>query len=290
MRTSYTVVLIFACAVSAGAPADDVPKGMAYIPAGSFMMGSNDGKDDEKPVHEVYVDAFYIDKYEVTVAQFKQFVDISGYKTDAEIEGGSYTWTGTSWGKKEGINWRHNAEGKVIGKDGMNHPVVHVSWNDAQAYAKKAGKRLPTEAEWECAARSGGKGYKYSWGNGSPIGRKGGNIADETAKRHFTYLKIWHGYDDSYVFTAPVGSFEPNEFGLFDMTGNVWEWCEDWYDANYYSSSPKQNPKGPASGILRVLRGGAWVNNPDLLRCAYRLRVLPYGDRRVGFRCAQDVR
>jgi formylglycine-generating enzyme required for sulfatase activity len=267
------------------------PKGMVLIPAGSFMMGSDDGADNEKPVHEVYVEAFYLDKYEVTMAQFKKFVEVTGYKTDAEKEGWSYAWTGTNWEKKKGVNWRHDAEGKSIGSHRMNHPVIHVSWNDAKAYAQWAGKRLPTEAEWEYAARSGSKGYKYSWGNGNPDGNKGGNIADEAFKRVFKDWTIWEGYNDGYVFTAPVGSFEPNEFGLYDMTGNVWEWCDDWHDENYYSKSPKQNPKGTESGSQRVLRGGAWGVNPLGLRCAYRFRGLTASrDGTIGFRCAQDVR
>jgi len=264
MRKSHTLFLIFACAVFACAPADDEPKDMAYIPAGSFMMGSTDGDDNEKPVHEVYVEAFYMDKYEVTVAQYQQF-----------IKGMSH---------RQPENWQEQLQYPKL-------PVIYVSWDDANTYAKWAKKRLPTEAEWEYAARSGNKGYKYSWGNGSPIGRKGGNIVDETAKHRFTDLTIWSGYDDGYVFTAPVGSFEPNEFGLFDMTGNVSEWCADWYDENYYASSPKQNPQGPASAIGRVLRGGAWSNYPDLLRCAVRGRGdTTYRTAGIGFRCVQDVR
>jgi len=268
-----------------------MPPDMALIPAGSFMMGSDEGEDNEKPVHEVYVDAFYLDKYEVTVAQFKKFVEVTGHKTDAEKEGSSYAWSGTNWEEKKGINWRHDAEGKSIGSNNMNHPVIHVSWNDAKAYAQWAEKRLPTEAEWEYAARCGNKGYKYSWGNGNPVGKKGGNIADEALKRVFKNHTIWEGYNDGYVFTAPVGSFEPNDFGLYDMTGNVWEWCEDWYDENYYSTSPKQNPKGPDSGTMRVLRGCAWNYNPNYLRAANRNRYVPfYRDDVVGFRCLQDVR
>jgi len=267
------------------------PPDMVLIPAGSFLMGSDDGEANEKPVHEVYVDAFYMDKYEVTVAQFKKFVEATGHKTDAEKEGSSYAWTGKKWEEKKGVNWRHDAEGKSIGSNNMNHPVIHVSWNDAKAYAQWAGKRLPTEAEWEYAARSGSKGYKYSWGNENPVGKKGGNIADEAAKRSLGWTNTWEGYDDGFVFTAPVGSFDPNEFGLYDMTGNVWEWSEDWFDENYYSKSPKQNPKGPDSGTSRVLRGGSWDGGPRSVRCADRGNDEPADrDVNVGFRCAQDVR
>lgn len=268
-----------------------LPADMVLIPAGSFMMGSDDGEQREKPVHEVYVDAFYLDKYEVTVAQFKKFVEAAGYKTDAEKEGWSWKWNGKEWEKVKGVNWRHDAEGKVIGSDRVNHPVIHVSWNDAKAFAQWAGKRLPTEAEWEYAARCGSKGYKYSWGNGNPVDKKGGNVADESAKRVFKDWVIWEGYDDAYVFTAPVGSFEPNDFGLHDMTGNVWEWCEDWYDENYYKNSPSRNPKGPTNGTYRVLRGGSWVSDPRSVRCAFRYCGEPTNRSDfIGFRCAQDVR
>jgi len=271
------------------------PEGMVYIPAGTLMMGSEDGRDDEKPVHEVYLDAFYMDAFEVTVAQFKEFVLATGYATDAEKEGWSYKWNGKKWEQTKYINWRHDAEGKLIGSDKMNHPVIHVSWNDAKAFAQWKSKRLPTEAEWEYAARCGSKGYKYSWGNGNPVGKKGGNIADESFKRVFKDSTIWEGNDDSFVFIAPVGSFEPNEFGLYDMTGNVWEWCEDWYDEKYYEACYKRglarNPKGPENGTRRVLRGGAWYSDQDVVRCANRDRSAPTNRSNiVGFRCVQDAR
>jgi len=281
--------------VEIGTMRPHAPEGMVYIPAGTFMMGSEDGDENEKPVHEVYLDAFYMDVFEVTVAQFKEFVLAAGHATDAEKEGFSYKWNGKEWEQAKYINWRHDAEGKLIGNDKMNHPVIHVSWNDAKAFAEWKGKRLPTEAEWEYAARCGSKGYKYSWGNGDPIGKKGGNIGDESFKRVFTNWPIWEGYNDGFVFTAPVGSFEPNEFGLYDMTGNVWEWCEDWYNEKYYEECYKRglvrNPKSPASGEHRVLRGGSWLYDALDLRCASRLRISP-ADRydNVGFRCAQDAR
>lgn len=194
---------------------------------------------------------------------------------------------GTDWKKKAGINWRHDAEGNTA-RDSL--PVIHVSWNDAKAYAAWAKKRLPTEAEWEYAARSGSKNYKYSWGNGAPSGKNGGNIADETAKQRFNTWTIWEGYRDGYVFTAPVGSFNANEFGLFDMTGNVWEWCEDWYDPKYYEKRIVDNPKGPSEGIGRVLRGGSWGNGPSVVRGANRNWNSASGrGNYVGFRCAQDA-
>jgi len=176
----------------------------------------------------------------------------------------------------------------------LNHPVIHVSWNDAVAYcdwlSKKTGQnyRLPTEAEWEYAARSGDKNYKYSWGNFGPEGRKGGNIADESAKRIWDCSWLWEGYDDGYAYTAPVGSYEPNELGLYDMTGNVWEWCQDWYDVDYYKNSPQFDPKGPSSGSYRVLRGGSWIDLPIFVRCSFRyINVPDFRYSYSGFRLAR---
>lgn len=168
-----------------------------------------------------------------------------------------------------------------------DHPVVGVSYNDVIEYIKWLNRqsnkqyRLPTEAEWEYAARSGGKRYKYSWGNGSPSG----NIADETAKAQFPSWTVWAGYYDGYVFTAPVGKFAKNELGLYDMTGNVWEWCQDWYDKDYYSRRVRDNPKGPDSGQYRVLRGGSWSDTAGDGRASYRFRGEPMGrSYDVGFR------
>ncbi len=251
------------------------------------MGDDSSSEGDEQPAHPVHVNAFYLDQYEVTVAHFRKFVEAKNYKTDAEKGDGSYMWEGTEWKKRAGINWRHDAEGNAA-QD--NHPVIHVSWNDAKAYAVWAKKRLPTEAEWEYAARSGSKNYKYSWGNSGPSGKNGGNIADEILKQRFSDMTIWEGYNDGYVFTAPVGSFNPNTFGLYDMTGNVWELCEDWYDAEYYKKRIKDNPKGPSTGEYRLLRGGSWIYFPFDLRCAVRIRYGPaIRDYNVGFRCAQDA-
>jgi len=234
---------------------------MRLIPAGEFQMDSDD-YDDEKPVHTVYLDAFYIDKYEVTNAQYKEFMESTGHKAPLYWDDSNY-----------------NSPGQ---------PVVGVTWEDANAYAKWAGKLLPTEAEWEKAARGGLVGKKYVWGDDWPPPEKAGNFADESAKKVFTGWSIIEGYDDGYAYAAPVGSFSPNGHGLYDMAGNVWEWCVDWYDGEYYKRSPERNPTGPDSGSTRVLRGGSWYyDGPDYLRVANRNNNDPTNtNNNVGFRCA----
>ncbi len=263
-----------------------VANNMVLIKGGCFKMGNRfgDGNKDEEPVHKVCVGDFYFEKYEVTVGAFKAFVYDTGYKTEAEEKGGMYHWNGEDWEQKEDVYWDNTG---FLQAD--RQPVVGVSWNDAQEFIKwlnkRSGKefRLPTEAEWEYAARSRGKKYKYSWGNGEPSG----NIADETTKRTFSRWQIWEGHDDGYLFTAPVGSFKPNKLGLFDMTGNVWEWCSDWYDKEYYKKSGKQNPMGPSDGMHRVNRGSCWHCGPELNRVTFRSYI--YADYRfitLGFRLA----
>ncbi len=257
---------------------------MVLIPAGEFLMGSNNGDSNEKPVHKVYVDAFYMDKYEVTVAQFRKFVEETGYRTDAEKVGWACAWTGNKVEKKEGASWRNPGFSQTD-----NHPVVDVSWNDAVAYAKWAGKRLPTEAEWEKAARGGLVGKKYPWGNEVPNGSQG-NFADKNTEFGWSDKEA----NDRYRYTAPVGSYPPNGYGLYDMAGNVWEWVADWYDGGYYENSPYKNPKGPDSpyenfsGNYRVLRGGSWHDVAGSMRAALRVSSLPgYGLSYYGFRCAR---
>ncbi len=266
---------------------------MVYIPGGTFQMGSKKGYIGEQPVHSVTVSSFYMAKYEVTVAEFEGFIDASGYKTDAEKGGLSYFWDGRRWERKSGVNWKCDEKGNIRSQSEYNHPVIHVSWNDAIAYCKwlsqETGKnyRLPTEAEWEYAAGNGVKHTEYSWGDGMPSGKRGGNVSDETAKKIFSDRAIFDGYSDGYVYTASVGQFNPNNFGLYDISGNVWEWCSDWYDSYYYSNSSDINPKGPSSGSLRVLRGGSWNSSPRICRVAYRSRYSPtYSNSNIGFRVA----
>lgn len=284
---------------------------MVLIPTGSFQMGSP--KDDvdraiqtclteykkdqqtcegwfkgELPQHRVQLDAFYLDKYEVTNRLFHQFVQQASYRTTAEQEGSAWAFVeGKGYEEVKGANWQRPEAGATVFDSGrVDHPVVSVSWGDAQAFCHWAGKRLPTEAEFEYAMRAGTT-TKYWWGEGSPGARRVENIADESAK-HLLNV-IMSGYNDGAVRTAPVGSYEMNPWGLYDISGNVREWTADWYDEKYYSTSPVRNPQGPSSGEYRVLRGGSWSDDPVLVRSANRLRngpMLRFDD--IGFRCAQD--
>jgi eukaryotic-like serine/threonine-protein kinase len=235
---------------------DPAASGMLLIEGGWLKMGSLEGYDYEQPVHDVYVDSFYIDETEVTNEKFEKFVLATGHKTDAENLG------------NEKNSWRAFST-----PDRRNHPVVLVSWNDAAAYAKWAGKRLPTEAEWEYAARGGLIGKKYPWGDDPP-----------PRKANFG-----RGRRVQTPPTEPVKSYEPNGYGLYDMAGNVSEWCQDWYDPKYYSSSPERNPSGPSTGQARVYRGGSWYTDFNQMRIAGRLSESQTGyeyDR--GFRCAKS--
>ena len=238
---------------------DDEYQGMVFIPGGWFKMGSTIEKD-EQPVHNIYITGFYLDKYEVTVAQYREYCRINGRKMPRQPR------------------WSND-----------RHPVVNVSWIDANRYAKWKGKRLPTEAEWEYAARSGGKRYFYSWGKTKPFRQLGGNIADESVRVEKRNWIIWNGYVDGYIYSSPCGSFYCNELGLYDMTGNVLEWCSDLYDQYYYKNSPKYNPKGPSKGTHRVCRGGSWNYGPRSVRTTKRIRFRPDVTLNyLGFRCAKS--
>jgi formylglycine-generating enzyme required for sulfatase activity len=234
--------------VLAGGPRE-VP--MVLIPSGEFAMGSDRGQDDEQPVHRVSLNAFYLDAYEVTVSHFSVF--LRSQKPDPPFK-----WTEALAGNQD------------------NKPVIGVNWYDARDYCRWVGKRLPTEAEWEMAAR-GTEGRMYPWGDIPPT-RAHAN-AGQTQ---------WRGYDT----LANVGRYEPGKTpeGAYDLAGNTWEWVADWYDPVYYQYSPRQNPTGPAAGPLRALRGGAWNNDAKSIRSANRAAYAPDARRNdVGFRCAKDA-
>ncbi len=261
-----------------------------HVKSGCFDMGDTFGVgyDDETPVHEVCVNGFYIAKYEVTVEKFNMFVSDTKYKTDAEKEGFGKTINNaaTKLIDKKGANWRNPGFFQ-----NNKHPVVLVSWNDAFAYIEwlnsKTGMdyRLPTEAEWEYAARSGGKRFKYSWGNGSPYS----NIdIGKLNTKLYPKFQIWDG-DDEYIYSAPVGNSRANELGLYDFTGNISEWCSDWYDEDYYVERVKNNPKGPLQGSSKVFRGGSCHCEPRYARASLRLfRDPSYRYYYLGFRLARD--
>jgi formylglycine-generating enzyme required for sulfatase activity len=267
---------------------------MVLIPAGEFKMGSpQDEKnrlDDEGPQHRVRITKpFFMGIHEVTVGQFRKFVADANYKTDAEKgeKPGAYGWNSDTkeFGFNEKYSWRNAGFEQTD-----EHPVVNVSWNDAVAFcawlSKKESKtyRLPTEAQWEYACRAGTTTRYYS-GDDPETLAKVGNVADATLKAKIPDWPYTIKASDGYVFTAPVGKFKPNAFGLYDMHGNVWEWCADWYGAEYYAASAADDPKGPASGSGRVIRGGGWDDVAEICRSALRSFSTP-GDRfdRLGFR------
>lgn len=264
------LTILWVCSTQHIPSADDIPDGMARIPAGEFEMGSRTGKNNERPVHTVYLDAFYMDVYEVTNAQYKAFVDANPEwqkeNIAEEFHDGVYLrlWNGNNYPEGE-----------------ANHPVVYVSWYAAMAYAEWAGKRLPTEAEWEKAARGGLTGKAYPWGD--TIAPTRANYA-----RHFNT-------------PIAVGQYPPNGYGLYDMAGNISEWCLDEYDPDFYTTSAPKNPfsKGTRQATIsdfkkvekkkRVLRGGCWSDNGLFLSVSHR----DWGPQHYtsvfrGFRCVKD--
>lgn len=264
-------------------PADGAT--MMYVPASTFSMGSSqsdsDADADERPQHIVRLSPYYVDRYEVTVAQFRLFAETTGYDTDAERRGWGWVWRGAEWERVDGANWRHptGLGSSVVQRDA--YPVTVVSWNDASAYCRSVGARLPTEAEWENGAR-GSDARRWPWGDFWEAGRA------NSAASGLGWL--------ASVADFPEGA---SPYDLFNMAGNVWEWVADWYDEDYYARSPNADPRndvpgqcpgGSASDQCRVMRGGSWRNNAAKIRAANRTYALPTEGRNdFGFRCAMDV-
>nr|WP_251982918.1 formylglycine-generating enzyme family protein [Streptomyces violaceusniger] len=279
---------------------------MVRVAGGEFLMGADDvegfPEDGEGPVRTVRVSAFHIDAYAVSNEKFAEFVDATGHVTEAERIGWSYAFAGFLpaalrrgaprparipwWCGVTGARWDHpEGPGSTLaGRE--NHPVVHISWNDAAAYCAWAGKRLPTEAEWEYAARGGLEQKRYPWGDDLDLGG--------------TYrCNIWRGafptrntVADGYRGTAPVDAFEPNGFGLYNTSGNVWEWCADWWTVRHQGDTAI-DPKGPAIGQEKVIRGGSHLCHKSYCnryRVAARTANTPDGaSGHTGFRCARDA-
>jgi formylglycine-generating enzyme len=305
--------------------ADVNPPPMVLIPGGSFTMGTDDGPPDERPAHSVTIRSFRMDVTEVTNAQFAAFVNATGYQTISELPPDPKLYPGVDatllragsavykpvdasldpqtwdqphppwWEYMPGANWRHPEGPKSNLRGRMQHPVVHIAWADAVAYANWAKKRLPTEAEWEYAARGGLDRQPFCWGK---------TLQGEGGRWHAnTFQGKFPGKDsglDGFAGLAPVKSFAPNGYGLYDMSGNAWEWCADWYDSTYYAKSLKDNPQGPATGegdpfsnqAQRVRRGGSYLCDDSYCR-----RYLPSARDKnppdssashTGFRCVRE--
>ena len=263
-------------------------EGMVHIPAGEFIMGTDDGFPYEGPTHPVRLDSFWMDETEVTNEQFAKFVEETSYLTTAEQIGdaGVFSPEQERWTLVKAADWRH-PEGRTSSMDQrLDQPVVHVSWSDAVAYCTWAGKRLPTEAEFEYAARGGKEGTIYPWGDEfTPGGKHQANTWQGEFPRQ-------EHAADGFPGVAPVKSYQPNGYGLYDIAGNVWEWVNDWYDPNYYRGSPVRNPPGPLEGREKVQRGGSWLCSSNYCmgyRVASRMMTEPdSGLNNLGFRCVGD--
>lgn len=266
----------FFCSSGCSQGENDVNRlNMLFVKPGSFHMGNSSefASSNQVPSHQVFIDAYYIDKHEVTIQEYEKFIQAGGYHKNE-------FWTNLGW---EFIQQNQIKGYMVLGQpraerlfqklyNAPNQPVIGVSWYEANAYCKWAGKRLPTEAEWEKAAR-GLDGFLYPWGNEMIFANVSYNITN--GKR-----------------TLPVGSFSngASPYGCLDMSGNVWEWCSDWYDEDYYSRSTLRNPAGPKKGTYRVLRGGSWGSNRLQLQSVFRYYDRPtFRGFNVGFRCVGDI-
>lgn len=246
---------------------------MVLVHGGSFEMGSMEDEKQDNKTHTVVLDDFYIDKFEVTYNEFQKFIEETKYITDVERDGWSYIFNKKGeLEKKDNIHWKHNVNGELLAPSEYNHPVIHVTWNDAVAYANWAGKRLPTEAEWEYAARGGGFSNSFDY--------SGSKRASDVG---------WYK-NNSDKLTHKASQKIRNELNIYDMTGNVAEWCHDWYDENYYVNSPGENPEGLESGENKVIRGGSWMDSDK--ECAVYNRQSAkngYRSSRIGFRCVMDT-
>lgn len=281
---------------------------MVKLDGGPFFMGAGDEDsfpaDGEGPVRKVTVDGFYIDKYPVANQLFSEFVNATDYLTEAERIGWSFVFHGHIdpsryrelvedtvaaapwWCKVSGASWRHpeGPDSSIAGRP--NHPAVHVSWNDAAAYCRWAGKRLPTEAEWEYAARGGLERKRFPWG-------------DELTPGGKHLCNIWQGEfptldlaEDGYSAVAPVDAFPPNGYGLYTITGNAWEWCHDWFDPTFHVFATRTNPAGPPQGTAKTMKGGSYLCHASYCnryRVAARTSNTPdSATTNIGFRCVRD--
>jgi len=266
---SLLIVAVVLCLPPATHAADPVSSGndeapMVKVPAGPFPMGvplgDRDGGRDEYPRHEVFLDAYEIDLYEMTNARYQAFVKATGHRVPQNPKNPT----------------RNLWQGETVSDMLADRPVVNVDWADADAYCRWAGKRLPTEAKWEKAAK-GNTDHRFPWGNVEPT------------NKHLNFNQKWIGEKT----LMPVGSYEAGKspYGAYDMAGNVWEWVHDWYDPRYYEKSPSKNPKGPDSGTKRVLRGSGWQNETPTVRIFTRVESDPtVRNESTGFRCARDAK
>jgi formylglycine-generating enzyme len=290
-------------AVPAGGGAH--PDTLIDLPTATFRMGDDSvwayPGDGEAPVHEVALDAFRIDRFVVTNDAFARFVDATGWTTDAERFGWSFVFAGLLpegfadtrgvvgaewWRQVYDADWRHPEGPQSDIDERGDHPVVHVSWADATAYCRWTGTRLPTEAEWECAARGGRVGTAFPWGDDlEPAGVHRMNVFQGSFPDRDTGA-------DGFLGTAPVDAFPPNDFGLHNVTGNVWEWCSDWFGTDAYLHHDARNPRGPADGDRRVQRGGSYLCHLSYCR-RYRVSARSGSEPasstgNTGFRVAAD--
>ncbi len=279
-----------------------------HLDGGTFLMGTEDKEgfpaDGEGPIREVTIDPFYIDRYPVTNERFREFVRDTGYQTESERFGWSFVFhlhipkerfseivsdrapSVSWWCRVNGACWKHPEGPDSSIDDRLHHPVTHMSWHDAAAYAEWAGKRLPTEAEWEYAARGGFEQRIYPWG-------------DELTPEGRHLCNVWQGQfpdfnsaEDGFIGTCPVDSYEPNGYGVYTITGNAWEWCNDWFHPTYHIAATRTNPIGPPTGTQRLMKGGSYLCHRSYCnryRVAARTSNTPdSATTNITFRCVSD--